>query len=121
MNKFCSSLVLAAACALAPAAAAQGYPAKPIPVVVPFSAGGPTDTLARILGERMRTALGQPILVEDAEEVVPADVLEALVLVGEVEAQHAAAAAVARTLDAGWPAAALRRFGRSPGSAIASV
>jgi tripartite-type tricarboxylate transporter receptor subunit TctC len=43
----------------------QSYPAKPITMVVPFSAGGPTDTLARILSERMRKALGQPILVDN--------------------------------------------------------
>ena len=46
-------------------ASAQTYPAKPITIVVPFSAGGPTDTLARILGERMRKSLGQPILVDN--------------------------------------------------------
>jgi tripartite-type tricarboxylate transporter receptor subunit TctC len=34
-------------------------------MVVPFSAGGPTDTLARIMGERMRTTLGQPVLVDN--------------------------------------------------------
>ena len=44
---------------------AQGYPARPVTIVVPFSAGGPTDTLARILGERMRKALGQPVLVDN--------------------------------------------------------
>src|SRR4051812_38231493 len=55
------------AVALLPASfvAAQSYPAKPITVVVPFSAGGPTDTLARILGERMRKTLGQPFLVDN--------------------------------------------------------
>jgi tripartite-type tricarboxylate transporter receptor subunit TctC len=44
---------------------AQTYPAKPITIVVPFSAGGPTDALARIIGERMRKPLGQPILVDN--------------------------------------------------------
>jgi tripartite-type tricarboxylate transporter receptor subunit TctC len=38
---------------------AQQYPSRAITIVVPFPAGGPTDTLARILGERMRVALGQ--------------------------------------------------------------
>lgn len=52
--------------ALAAATAfAQPYPARPITIVVPFSAGGPTDTLARLLGERMRKTLGQPILVDN--------------------------------------------------------
>ena len=46
-------------------ATAQTYPSKPITIVVPFSAGGPTDTLARIIGERMRKSLGQPILIDN--------------------------------------------------------
>ena len=47
------------------AATAQVYPSKPITLVVPFSAGGPADTLARMLGERMRATLGQSIIVEN--------------------------------------------------------
>jgi len=46
-------------------AIAQGYPTRPIVVVVPFSAGGPTDALMRVLGERMRASLDQPLLVEN--------------------------------------------------------
>jgi tripartite-type tricarboxylate transporter receptor subunit TctC len=46
-------------------AAAQHYPSRTITLVVPFPAGGPTDTLARILGERMRVALGQTIVIEN--------------------------------------------------------
>src|SRR5688572_4449909 len=44
---------------------AQVYPSRPITMIVPFAAGGPTDTLARILGERMRISLGQPVIVEN--------------------------------------------------------
>jgi tripartite-type tricarboxylate transporter receptor subunit TctC len=44
---------------------AQPWPSRPISVVVPFSAGGPTDTLARLMGEPMRRFLGQSILVEN--------------------------------------------------------
>jgi tripartite-type tricarboxylate transporter receptor subunit TctC len=44
---------------------AQQYPSRAITIVVPFPAGGPTDTLARILGERMRVALGQTIVIEN--------------------------------------------------------
>jgi tripartite-type tricarboxylate transporter receptor subunit TctC len=44
---------------------AQTFPARPITVVVPFPAGGPADVIARILSERMRTALGQPVVVEN--------------------------------------------------------
>jgi tripartite-type tricarboxylate transporter receptor subunit TctC len=47
------------------AAAAQPYPARAITMVVPFGAGGPTDALARIIAERMRVALGEPVLVEN--------------------------------------------------------
>jgi tripartite-type tricarboxylate transporter receptor subunit TctC len=46
------------------AARADNYPSKPITLVVPFPAGGPTDTVARIMGEHMKTTLGQPILIE---------------------------------------------------------
>ena len=44
---------------------AQAYPARPITLVVPFAAGGPTDTIARIMGERMRAWLGQTIIIEN--------------------------------------------------------
>ncbi len=44
---------------------ADSFPSRPITIVVPFAAGGPSDAMARILGERMKTALGQPILVEN--------------------------------------------------------
>jgi tripartite-type tricarboxylate transporter receptor subunit TctC len=50
----------------APAAAwAQTYPSRPITIIVPFAAGGPTDTIARILAERMRVSLGQTVLIEN--------------------------------------------------------
>jgi tripartite-type tricarboxylate transporter receptor subunit TctC len=58
-------VVLAVTFALSPHAMAQTYPAKPITIVVPFSAGGPTDTLARIMSDRLRKALGQPVLVDN--------------------------------------------------------
>src|SRR5256886_7902450 len=60
--------LLAALCvfaALVTAAAAENYPTRPITMVVPFGAGGPTDALARIVGERMKAALGQPVLIEN--------------------------------------------------------
>ena len=46
-------------------AQAQPYPSRPITIIVPFAAGGPTDALARTLGERMRVSLGQTILIEN--------------------------------------------------------
>jgi len=45
-------------------AQAQPYPSHPITIIVPFPAGGPTDTLARILSDRMRVSLGQPVIIE---------------------------------------------------------
>jgi tripartite-type tricarboxylate transporter receptor subunit TctC len=44
---------------------AQTYPSRPITMIVPFAAGGPTDTIARILTERMRASLGQPVIIEN--------------------------------------------------------
>jgi tripartite-type tricarboxylate transporter receptor subunit TctC len=46
-------------------AAAQQYPQRPITMIVPFAAGGPTDVLARVLGQHMSQTLGQPVIVED--------------------------------------------------------
>jgi tripartite-type tricarboxylate transporter receptor subunit TctC len=52
------------ATAISPANA-QPYPARPITMIVPFAAGGPTDVLARILGQHMSTSLGQQIVIEN--------------------------------------------------------
>jgi tripartite-type tricarboxylate transporter receptor subunit TctC len=51
--------------ALTGSAAAQNYPTKPITMIVPFAAGGPTDALARTIGAKMSEKLGQPIVVEN--------------------------------------------------------
>src|SRR5215211_1863704 len=59
------SLVAAIAAACITSAAAQPYPARPITLIVPFGAGGPVDTLARILSEPMRVSLGQPVIIEN--------------------------------------------------------
>ena len=47
------------------AARAQNFPSRPITLIVPFAAGGPTDVLARILAEHMRGTLGQTVLIEN--------------------------------------------------------
>src|SRR5258708_12424290 len=50
---------------LAGRAFAQAYPTKPITLIVPFAAGGPTDLMARIVGERMSKELGQQIIIDN--------------------------------------------------------
>ena len=59
--------LLAAVAVLAgsiPAASGQNFPSRPVTLVVPFAAGGPVDTIARILSVPMAKTLGQPVLVE---------------------------------------------------------
>src|SRR5438094_7134537 len=63
MNKLIAIAVAFLSTSLA-SAAAELYPARPITVVVPYPAGGPTDTLARILADHMRSSLGQSSLIE---------------------------------------------------------
>src|SRR5262249_31583831 len=46
-------------------ARAQAWPTRPITTIVPFAAGGATDVIARLLAERMRQSLGQPVIVEN--------------------------------------------------------
>jgi tripartite-type tricarboxylate transporter receptor subunit TctC len=56
-----ASLILA----LLSIANAQVFPSRPITIVVPSAAGGPTDVVARVLGDRMATNLGQPVIIEN--------------------------------------------------------
>ena len=65
MKAFNAVVALALTMSASSVCLAQGYPSKPITVVVPFSAGGPTDTLARILAEPMRASLGQPVVIDN--------------------------------------------------------
>jgi tripartite-type tricarboxylate transporter receptor subunit TctC len=54
-----------AALALPHVAVAQAWPSRPVTFVVPFPAGGPTDTIARLFGERLRQSLGQTVIIEN--------------------------------------------------------
>ena len=65
MKKLSCAIVLLAAVAGIASAAAQTFPARPITMVIPFAAGGPTDAVARILIEGMRPSLGQTIVIEN--------------------------------------------------------
>src|SRR5262245_15182662 len=60
-----TALLLLALTAVAAPAAAQDYPNRTIRFIVPFGAGGPTDVFTRALGEELRKALGQPIVMEN--------------------------------------------------------
>jgi tripartite-type tricarboxylate transporter receptor subunit TctC len=73
---FVASLSLALLAALPLAASAQSYPSKPLRLIVPVTTGGPSDIVARILGERLSTSLGQPVIIENkpgASQTVGAD------------------------------------------------
>lgn len=59
------SLALVAGALLAAAAAAQGFPAKPVSLMVPYPAGGPSDAIGRIFNIALARELGQPVLVEN--------------------------------------------------------
>jgi tripartite-type tricarboxylate transporter receptor subunit TctC len=66
MKKLIASFGLATAMALVPQfAGAQNFPSQPITVVVPFSAGGPTDTVTRLVAQAMSQDLGQQVVVEN--------------------------------------------------------
>lgn len=68
MKKYAEFLIFLAALvstSIANTALAQSWPNKPIKMVVPFAAGGPADSLARFLGNKMSADIGQPIVVEN--------------------------------------------------------
>ena len=65
MKKVRAALAIAALCAVSGGAAAQGYPAKPVRILVGFAAGGPTDVIARIVAQDMGASLGQSFIVEN--------------------------------------------------------
>src|SRR5215510_7973915 len=63
----CARFVLSVALAtgIASAVEAQSYPEKPIKLVVPFPAGGATDTAARLVAQRLQLGLGQSVIIEN--------------------------------------------------------
>jgi tripartite-type tricarboxylate transporter receptor subunit TctC len=67
VRTFCGILTGVWLLATAPVVAAQDYPTKVISMVVPFTAGGPTDTVARLIGVPMSKALKQQVIVENVD------------------------------------------------------
>ena len=65
MRSLVRGMIVAALLVLPQLAQAQSYPNKPIKLIVPFPAGGPADTIARVLTEKMAPLLGQPIILEN--------------------------------------------------------
>src|SRR5436309_1166089 len=63
MKRLAATLLLTIG--FAAAALAQSFPSRPLTLVVPFPPGGSTDAAARIMAERMRIPLGQPIVIEN--------------------------------------------------------
>src|SRR5688572_4011992 len=64
-RRFLLQLAIAAAASAALPARAQEYPSKPITIVVPFSAGGGVDAVARLLADKLRASLGQQVIVDN--------------------------------------------------------
>jgi tripartite-type tricarboxylate transporter receptor subunit TctC len=62
---FAIALAVAFACGLAPVAAQQAYPSKPVRLIVPWPSGTPADVNGRVFAEQLTAGLGQPVVVEN--------------------------------------------------------
>ena len=65
MLKIVTSAAFAVLMAFAGAARAQDYPSRPVTLVIPFAAGGPQDSIGRIIAQRMSEVLGQQVVIEN--------------------------------------------------------
>jgi tripartite-type tricarboxylate transporter receptor subunit TctC len=78
LNALFRTLLLITACVLSAQAMAQGFPTKPVKLIVPYAAGGPVDGVARGYAERLSKEWNQPVLVDNragANEVIAADLV----------------------------------------------
>src|SRR6516164_10382730 len=64
-NCFRIAAIALTAAASTVALAGDRYPSRPITIIAPTTAGGPPDTIARLIGERMKVTLGEPVIVEN--------------------------------------------------------
>src|SRR4051794_13974622 len=64
-RQFLAGAASAALVAAAGPAFTQGYPERPVRLIVPFLAGGPMDVMARLVAQNLLSALGQPVIVEN--------------------------------------------------------
>ncbi|MBY0412261.1 MAG: tripartite tricarboxylate transporter substrate binding protein [Burkholderiaceae bacterium] len=65
MKAISTALVLALAALASPLAYAQSFPDRPVRIIIPFPPGGATDTLARVVSQKMAKTLGQPVVIEN--------------------------------------------------------
>lgn len=75
LKKFLAACVIAG---VSIAASAQTYPARPIKLIVPYAAGGTTDILGRMIGQKLQESMGQPVVIENKPGAAPTWVLKQL-------------------------------------------
>lgn len=67
LSSLCAACVtFMAAATMTSGVSAQSFPSKPVTMLIPFAAGGPTDVVGRLVGEHMSRTLGQPVIIENA-------------------------------------------------------
>ena len=64
MRRLCTFTIIVLAFGVL-TSSAQDYPSRPVTMVMPYPAGGPTDTIARIIADRINTPLRQPLVIEN--------------------------------------------------------
>src|SRR5829696_6086903 len=65
MVRIITAALVVACCGMQPAAGQEAYPSRPIRLIVPYSAGGASDVMARYFGEKLGAVLKQPVIIEN--------------------------------------------------------